>query len=374
MPVQALTQVDPNQFFNLAPTNTTGNQRLDTKVSGVAVSTDFSGRLSVTTAEGDKITISANLQSDFRAANYAAHATGDGQTVDVQAKYAESSLKQEFGVTVEGDLNGQEVKDLSQLFRKIANIFKKVLNGQDDAALAKTAKLAGSFGDYSSLSGLDLSVDFTRTVTLFAAALTGETASQTGNPDPALTSTDPAATPVAPTPQAVTYGPVPTTDNAIPALPSDTTVPDAATQASTTEALPQGEVPTNDAATTSPASGTPVRSEPAASTPIASGVAGSSLTTAPASEPNQLSSIVQQVLDATRNSGISSRKLNKYFSQFLNNLGKALQNGKPVESQAGGTPPTQTNEISAAPAQTGPSVSLAYQSTRQTTFSLSVRT
>jgi hypothetical protein len=366
MPVQALTQVDPNQFFNLAPTNTTGNQRLDTKVSGVAVSTDFSGRLSVTTAEGDKITLSANLESDFRAVSYKSHAEGDGKTVNVNAKYAEYSLKQEFGVTVEGDLNEQEVKDLTSLFRKVANIFKKVLNGQDDAALAKTAKLGESFGTYSSLSGLDLNVELTRSVTAFAAQLTGEVASQAG--------TTPAAIPPAPTTPVVTQGPLPVPDEAIPAPASDITVPEAATQASPTEAVPQGEVSTTDAATTPPSSETPVLSEPAASTTIASGLVGSPVTAAPASESNQLSSIVQQVLDATRNSGISPRKLDKYFSQFLNNLGMALQSGKPAESPVEGTPTTQPNETPAAPAQTGPSVSLAYQSTRLTTFSLSVRT
>ncbi|MDP1769927.1 MAG: hypothetical protein Q8L74_14140 [Nitrospirota bacterium] len=366
MPVQALTQVDPSQFFNLAPTNTTGNQRLDTKVSGVAVSTDFSGRLSVTTAEGDKITISANLQSNFRAVSYKSHAEGDGKTVDVNAKYAEYSLKQEFGVTVEGDLNEQEVKDLTSLFRKVANIFKKVLSGQDDAALAKAVKLGESFENYSSLSALDLNVDYERSVTAFAAQLTGEVVGQAG--------TAPEAVLPAPTTPAVTQGPLPTTDDVIQAPPADTTVPDGAVQASTTEAVPQGEAPTNDVATTPPPSETPVPSEPVASTPIASGVVGSPLTTASESAPNQLSSIVQQVLDATRNSGISPRKLDKYFSQFLSNLGKALQNGKPAESPVEGTLPTQANETPAAPAQAGPSVSLAYQSTRQTTFSLSVRT
>ena len=77
MPVQALTQVDPTQFFNLPSTNGTGTQRLDTQVSGVAISNDFSGRLSVTTAEGDTITLSANLESDFRAVNYKSHVEGD---------------------------------------------------------------------------------------------------------------------------------------------------------------------------------------------------------------------------------------------------------------------------------------------------------
>jgi len=52
MPVQALTQINPQQFFTLSSANGAGTQRLDTKVSGVAVSNDFTGRLSVTTAEG----------------------------------------------------------------------------------------------------------------------------------------------------------------------------------------------------------------------------------------------------------------------------------------------------------------------------------
>lgn len=357
MSVSALTQVDPNQFFNLSSSNNTGTQRLDTKVSGVAVSTDFSGRLSVTTAEGDRITISADLQSDFRAVNYKSHAAGDGTAVDVQAKYAESSLKQEFGVTVEGDLNDQEVKDLTSLFRKVANIFKKVLSGQDDAALAKTAKLSDSFGNYSSLSGLDLNVDFERSVTLFAAALAGEVAGQPGTPAPVPTSADPATTPAAPTPQAVTFGPAPTTDAAIPAPSSDTTASDATPPASTTDAVTQGEATTTAAAIPAPSAGITV--------PIQ--------VTAPAAVPSQTSSIVQQVLDATQESRIEPRKLNKYFSRFLNNLGKTLHNEKAGEKQAEGSQASSTPTTPTAPAQTGPSVYLAYQSTRQTRFSLSIR-
>ena len=196
MSVQVLTQVDPTQFFNLPSTNGTGTQRLDTQVSGVAISNDFSGRLSVTTAEGDTITLSADLESDFRAVNYKAHVEGDGGTVAVEAKYAEYSLKQEFGVTVEGDLNEQEVKDLAKLFRKVANIFKKYLSGQDDEALAKTAKLAERFGRLSSLSGLDLSVDVERSVTVLAAQIASEVIGQPALP----TGPQPSTGTTAPTP------------------------------------------------------------------------------------------------------------------------------------------------------------------------------
>ena len=171
MPVQALTQFDPTQFFRLPSTNGTENQRLDTKVSGVAVSNDFSGRLSVTTAEGDTITLSADLESDFRAVNYKAQTEGDGKTVGVDATYAEYSLTHEFGVTIEGDLNEEEVKDLAKLFRNVANVFNQYLSGQNDEELAKAAKLAERFGTLSSLSGLDLSVDVERSVTVLPRIL-----------------------------------------------------------------------------------------------------------------------------------------------------------------------------------------------------------
>jgi hypothetical protein len=94
--------------------------------------------------------------------------------VDVDATYAEHSLKHEFGVTVEGDLNEEEIKDLVKLFRKVGNIFKQYLGGQDDEALAKTAKLAERIGNLSSISGLDLSVDVERSVTVLAAQIASE--------------------------------------------------------------------------------------------------------------------------------------------------------------------------------------------------------
>ncbi|MDH5348623.1 MAG: hypothetical protein OEW13_12040, partial [Nitrospira sp.] len=61
MPVQSLAGIDPNQFFNLRSPATIGTHRLETGVSGVTLSNDFSGRLSVTTAEGDTIRLAADL-------------------------------------------------------------------------------------------------------------------------------------------------------------------------------------------------------------------------------------------------------------------------------------------------------------------------
>jgi len=331
MPVQALTQFDPKQFFNLSSANGTGTQRLDTKVSGVAVSNDFTGRLSVTTAEGDTITLSANLESNFRAVNYKSHVEGDGKTADAKAKYAEFSLKQEFGVTVDGDLNEQEIKDLARLFRRVANIFEKYLNGQDEAALAKTAKLVDRFERLSSLSGLDLNVDLERSVTVLAAQIASEATGQ-----PALPTSQPPQTPPTTSPTA-TQGGAPSTAAAIPQPPTGTTAP---TQQSTDAAAPVSEQ--------------------------------SVRLVAPTQDASQAKSLVQQVLDALKETRVESRKVEKYLPDFFKKLREDLRDElRGTREQTAQTP---VHEQSESPAANVSSLLFAYQAVSLTSVSLSIRT
>jgi hypothetical protein len=331
MPVQALTQVVPQQFFALSSANGAGTQRLDTKASGVAVSNDFTGRLSVTTAEGDTITLSADLESDFRAGNYKSHIEGDGKRVDVQAKYAEFSLKQEFGVTVEGDLNRQEIRDLEKLFRKVANIFKQYLNGQDEAALAKTARLAERFEKLSSLSGLDLSVDVERSVTLLAAQVasevTGRPALPAGQQSQASATTSSTATP----------GGAPSTAAVIPQPSTGTTAP---TQQSTEAAAPASDQTTR--------------------------------LVAPSQDASQTQSLVQQVLDVLKDTRVESHKVHKYLPGFFEKLREDLRDELRGHREQMLQAPTAGQLES--PATTGSGVLFAYQAVSLTSASLSIRT
>ena len=330
MSVQALTQVDPTQFFNLqSATNGTTPQRLDTKVSGVAVSNDFSGRLSVTTADGDKITLSANLESDFRVVNYKSQVEGGGTTTNVEAKYAEYSLKQEFGVTVEGDLNEQEIKDLTKLFRKVANIFEKYLNGQDDAALAKTAKLVERFGRLSSLSGLDLNVDVERSVTALAARIVSEVTGQ----------------PTLPAGQQLQ----------IPATTSNPTTP--------------GGAPATAAVIPQPPTGTTAPTPPSTSVPVAN-VPDVTHLSVPAQETQQPRSLAQQILEALKETNVESRKVQKYLPDFLQKLREDLRKELRGEREHDHNQPA--NEVQ-TPVTTSSSVAFAYQAVTHTSISLSIR-
>ena len=173
MQTQTLSQFDPNRFFQQLPAgDSQAGSMVNAQVEAVQASIDFSGTVSVMTAEGDKVTFSADREVDYRYTNYEYSAQSGDRSLEVDGMYAESSLSQTLGLTVEGDLSEQEVADLTKLFKIVKNIFRKFFRGQDEQALAKTVKLAENFGNFSTLAGLDLSADVTRSVTAQAAQLT----------------------------------------------------------------------------------------------------------------------------------------------------------------------------------------------------------
>lgn len=361
MAVAAVPQFDPSKFFQTSATPAAGGQRLDTKVSAISASTDLTGQLSVTTAEGDKITLSADFAARYRAVSYQAQVQTENGTVDVNAKSIEASLKKQYGVTVEGDLNEQELSDLEKLFRKVGNIFRKFFNGQDEQALAKTAKLADKFGGLSSLSSLDLSVNVERSVTIVAAQVASSVTGQPALPTDQTTQT-PAATPSSGT-------------------ATDTPAAEAATGAASSTAA---ETPQSSTGTTAPTQPSADAATPAADSAVR--------LVAPAPDAAQPKSLAQQVLDALDQAKVEQQKVRKYlpdfFKQLQEDLSKELRGERTHrphhrhhhhDDDAPAQQPTQT-QTAQEPAQTqtppagNSSAVLAYQSVRQISFSLSITT
>ncbi|UVT20531.1 MAG: hypothetical protein H8K03_00995 [Nitrospira sp.] len=170
MPVEALTKFDPQQFFNLRPIANAGLRRLDTQVSQMAISNDVSGRLSVTTTDGDTIVLTADVGSDYRTGNFHSHVETAQGAVNVGASSAQYAFQRNFGVEVKGDLNEQELHDLGNLFQKLSGIFHGFFQGQDEEARSHTVNLAKQFSESATFSSLDLSVEVVRSVTVVAAS------------------------------------------------------------------------------------------------------------------------------------------------------------------------------------------------------------
>jgi len=336
MPVPALTPFDPSKFFQVSAAASSSSQRLDSKVSAVSAAADLSGRLSVTTAEGDTVTLTADIEARYRAVNYQAKTETEQGTAEVAATSVEASLKKQYGVTVEGDLNEQELHDLERLFRKVSNIFRKFFNGQDDDALAKTAKLADKFGGLSSLSGLDLSVNVERSVTVVAAQVASRVTGQ-----PAVPTDQSTHVPSTQSTAAGTPGAAPSTAAAIPQSSTSTTAP---TQLSAGTAAPVAETATR--------------------------------LTLPAPDASPSKSLVQQVLDALEDAKVESQKVRKYLPDFLRKLREDLANELQGEQkQASPALPDEqsASAADAAPASTVSSAIFAYRAVSLTSVSLSIR-
>ncbi|ULA63650.1 MAG: hypothetical protein LZF86_110349 [Nitrospira sp.] len=326
MSVAALASFDPSKFFQAS-------------AAEVSAAADLSGRLSVTTAEGDKITLTADVEARYRAVNYQAKAETDQGTVEVAVTSVEASLKKQYGVTVEGDLNEQELHDLEKLFRKVGNIFRQYFRGQDDDALARTAKLADKFGGLSSLSSLDLSVNVERSVTVVAAQVAAQVAGQ-----PAASTDRPASVSSTQSATTGTPGVASSTAAAIPQPPTSTTAPTQPSPRSTDAATP------------------------------AAGATTHLVVAAP--DASQPKSLVQQVLDALEEAKAESQKVRKYLPDFLKKLREDLVNELQGEQkQARQTSPAEQPAAPAdAPAGTVTSAVLAYRAVSLTSVSLSIRT
>jgi hypothetical protein len=283
--------------------------------------------VSVVTAEGDTVTFRLDVETDFRDLNYQNKAQFDDKSLEIKGEYAESFISLTRGLTVKGDLNEQEVADLTKLFKNVTSIFRKFFRGQDEQAVAKTAKLAGRFGNFSSLGGLDLSVNVTRSVTGLAAPL----------------ATQQAAKPTVP-PSAPAKGTA-----GSPILQQDT----------------PGAAPSAVAAIPPPSSGITAPTQPLApASPI--GTSEAVRISAPAMEDKNPESLVHQVFNAVHDAKVEAKNLRKDLPRFFEKMRVDLQQELRGENK---TERKQTSDVSMP---TDQAVFLADQSTRKSSITLSI--
>ncbi|MBL8073782.1 MAG: hypothetical protein JNL29_05405 [Nitrospira sp.] len=170
MSVQPLTSFDPRQFFNPGSRPEAGNYRLDTRVSALSVAREFSGRLDVITADGDRISVVADIDDEYQAGSLHSPVQTSEGIGTLSAELARGAGAHNLGVTVSGDLDEAEVTDLEKLFEKVSGIFHGFFQGQHEEAKAQTVHLAGEFRGLKSLSSLDLSVEIVRSLTIVSAS------------------------------------------------------------------------------------------------------------------------------------------------------------------------------------------------------------
>jgi hypothetical protein len=138
--------------------------------------------IEITTAEGDKVTLSVTAQVDAsieshasyehlrrsRGGHHGHHRAEDTQPQDAPANRSSVSLTstQQYSLSVEGNLNQQELQDIHKALQALGQAASKIQSGNLEGAQAKLEKL----GDLTSLSSLSATVSMQQSVTTQASA------------------------------------------------------------------------------------------------------------------------------------------------------------------------------------------------------------
>ncbi len=137
-----------NHFPDFQPLSSNSALSVRTQQFQARAETSTSSHLNFLTAEGDRVSISAGSESRFSFDSYTAQGLAEGQAVDIRNQQSSTSLRSDFSLLVEGDLNEQELADIVAFVQTAQNLFNNLRSGNVD----EDAETALSLGDLESLS------------------------------------------------------------------------------------------------------------------------------------------------------------------------------------------------------------------------------
>ncbi len=145
------------------------------KAAQVTASTSLSKDIAIETAEGDKVTLSYRNDTRFQAASYDAFyqrnslVNGENgnlmqqQTAQSHTDIFSYSQETSFSLSVEGDLNEQERKDIREALEIIDKLMMDTLQGGD---LLKAAQDAAKILEFESVATVDADYRYQSLVTV----------------------------------------------------------------------------------------------------------------------------------------------------------------------------------------------------------------
>ncbi len=139
-----------NQFTPRLFTSSHSSQRVTKIEAGSLTSADFT----IVTAEGDKVTLSANSAQGVLFQQYTAQGPTTGLPIHVRAEEFSAFSTSEFQISVEGALSEQEAADIERFLVATKNIVSSLLRGEIDEAVAQTTGL----GTLDNLTSAELEV------------------------------------------------------------------------------------------------------------------------------------------------------------------------------------------------------------------------
>jgi hypothetical protein len=173
-----------------------------TNLLAVQASSETTAEIDITTKDGDTVTIS--LASDVEAGYAYYRRTGPGAGSELEARALVASASQELQITVQGNLDEQELADIAKLVKQLGQAIRSFVRGDTTAS----ARQALDVKARDSLAGFSLDMTHSDNLTLIGASAATRTEpigtvtfeKPAAQPAPALPASDSAADEVRPHP------------------------------------------------------------------------------------------------------------------------------------------------------------------------------
>lgn len=161
-------------------TGDTGNVQTAVKTD-VTVTNQIKSEITITTADGDTVTL--NKASLFEASFTAYTQSGEinDSPYNISAASASVNVSKEFSLSVEGELDREEIQDIAKAIRQVNKIMRMLLSGNMEHALKRATKLYR----LDSLAGIEAMVEAEKSVSVTEQIVRSTTES------PAISETQP---------------------------------------------------------------------------------------------------------------------------------------------------------------------------------------
>jgi hypothetical protein len=131
--------IAPASHANLAAAAQVGTTLTQSTV--VKSSTVQSAEISISTAEGDTVTLAANVRLDGTFASYEQLSRGAGSATLGQAEAQNVDFSRQFSISVTGNLSHRELQDIRRALHYIDKAAKELLAGDANGAQKKLEDL-----------------------------------------------------------------------------------------------------------------------------------------------------------------------------------------------------------------------------------------
>ncbi|MDT7041022.1 hypothetical protein [Candidatus Nitronereus thalassa] len=130
--------------------------------------------LSIVTAEGDRVTLSTNASFQGTGVKYNARGIAEGQAISLRSNVLEGQTTSQKQITIEGDLNEQEIEDIKKIVNQVNGLRQDVISGDLNAVLANGQK----FSTTESIASVELNIQYAERVSIQQTSLRQRSQSQ----------------------------------------------------------------------------------------------------------------------------------------------------------------------------------------------------